>query len=220
MRMIFVIGTLILLFFVMPNIIAKYSLQHKFISGEDVDCIQCHPTEYSELTSSDAQASHMQHVFFRDPYPPIDYSRPCKACHIPFYGSITFQDPTSPYYKTSYYNPYGGGTASYHAAALVECTFCHERCSACHRSPPKANVTAEFENSTIEAHRPLYFRAKNASGLDTNDILAGANEACIACHTHAVNVTIVQPTKYLNVAAYYSGTGPYSGWLINFSSNS
>ncbi len=200
----FIVGILALIFLVMPDVIAKFTLQHKFITGSGVDCRTCHLNEHAELSSADNQA-HTTHGF-------ANY--PCRGCHIPAYadGDIGGLPTTSPYY-----NPYGGGTGKFHAAALVECTFCHfnnPECTTCHT---KANVTAEFENSNIEAHRPLYFRAKNASGLDTTDFLAGANEACIACHTYAANVTVTHPTKYLNVSAYYTGTGPYSGWIINFS---
>ncbi len=199
------LGILSLVFLVMPNAIAKFANQHVFINGSNVDCTKCHSNEHSELTSSNNQA-HTTHGFS---------SYPCRGCHIPSYadGDVGGLPSTSPYY-----NPYGGGTGKFHAAALVECTFCHfnnPECTSCHT---KANVSAEFENSNIEAHRPLYFRARNASGLDTSDLLAGANEACIACHTHAANVTVTT-SKYLNISAYYTGTGPYSGWIINFSVN-
>lgn len=203
-KVVFAMGILALVFMVMPNVISKFTSQHVFISGADVDCTRCHPTENTEIHEGN-----------------VHLNVSCIDCHIP--NNSTTSKPL--------YNPYGGGTASYHAAALVECLYCHGSqhysrsggldCYLCHEpgTLKAVNVTAEFENSNIEAHRPLYFRAKNASGLDTSDLLVGANEACIACHTHAANVTVAHPTKYLNVTAYYTGTGPYSGWLINFSSN-
>jgi hypothetical protein len=104
----------------------------------------------------------------------------------------------------------------------VECTFCHfnnPECTSCHT---KANITAEFESSNVEAHRPLYYRAKNASGVDTNNMLMGANEACIACHTQATNVTLIEPTRYLKITANYSECVQgepdcYGGWNLSLS---
>ncbi len=199
------IGLLALVMLVMPSATAKFSLQHRFVNGSGVDCTTCHPSVHSEITSNNV---HTTHGFA---------TNPCKGCHIPSYadGDVGGLPSTSPYY-----NPYQGDTGRFHAAALVECTFCHfnnPECSTCHT---KANVTAEFENSLVEAHRPLYWRTKNASGVDTSDQLRSTNEACIACHTQAANVTIIQPVQYLNITANFSdcneGTDPncYSGWNL------
>ncbi|NOZ59323.1 MAG: hypothetical protein GXO66_07105 [Euryarchaeota archaeon] len=199
------VGLMALILLVMPSATAKFSLQHRFVNGSGVDCTKCHPSIHSEITSNNV---HTTHGF---------KNNPCRGCHIPSYadGDVGGLPASSPYY-----NPYQGGTGKFHAAALVECTFCHfnnPECTSCHT---KANVTAEFENSQVEAHRPLYWRAKNASGVDTGDLLRSSNEACIACHTKAANVTIIQPTQYLNITANFSdcrdGVDPncYSGWNL------
>ncbi len=202
MRGLVLIGLIVLIFMVMPNAIAKFSLQHKFVNKTEVDCAKCHPAEVSEFTS--------------DPSMPHAGTLDCKDCHL---GPNWESGET--WYEASqieqvFYNS-NQETLVLHGAALVECLWCHGDMQ--YTFWGGANITAEFENSTIEAHRPLYFRAKNASGLDTNDILAGANEACIACHTHATNVTVAHAEKYLNVTAYYTGTGAYDGWNISFSVN-
>ncbi len=204
--MLLAFGLLALVILIMPSATAKFTLQHRFVNGSGVDCMKCHTNIHSEITSGGA---HTTHGF-------ANY--PCRGCHIPDYGDGDREGLPS---SSPYYNPYGGGTGKFHAAALVECTFCHfnnPQCTSCHT---KANVTAEFENSNIEAHRPLYYRARNASGADKADMLSGVNEACISCHTNAANVTIIEPTRYLNITANYSecteGTDPncYKGWVIS-----
>ena len=187
-------GLLAVVLLVMPNAVAKFTGQHNFIAGANVSCGTCHKTEQSELQSGTAHENMT-----------------CQECHIPNLGNLQ--------------NPYGSGTASYHAAALVECLLCHGQYNGSTTREgttiPSANVTYEFENSKIEAHKPFYMKAKNDSESDNQ--LMGANEACVACHTHAANVTVSHPTQYLNITAYYTGcTGGancYSGWTINFSIN-
>ncbi len=188
------IGIIALMALVMPQVAARFTGQHQFINGTSVKCQTCHPTIYSEILASNV---HRTHGFGK---------YPCRGCHIPSYADDGNFSPSSPYY-----NPYDGGTGKYHAAALVECTFCHfnnPTCTICHN---QANVTQEFEDSKTEAHRALYYRAENASGKDKTDFLKGTNEACIACHTHGANVTVIEPTQYLNITA--NADTNCTGWL-------
>ncbi len=193
------IGLIALVLLVMPNAIAKFSGQHEFINGSNVDCGKCHATEHTALSSkSDAH---------------INMS--CMDCHIPNNSSAA----------DKYYNPYQSSgttaTASYHAAALVECLYCHGdlagNTTRFGRVIPAANVTEELLSDTA-AHKP-FFLAANAS-----DLLAGANEACIACHTPAAtNTTVtISATKLLNITANYTacttGTNCYNGWEISIGS--
>ena len=194
-RFLLVLGLVAVVFLVMPTAMAKFSGQHQFINGSNVQCTKCHTKVANELHSGQA------HNWTQGTTPGLDTSE-CRICHIP--------NPNNDA-NARYYNPYQtGATGSYHAAAMVECTYCHgeyngstlyDTPTSTFRAVPKANITHEFENSTIEAHRPLYWRAKNASGKDTVDYLKGANEACIACHTYGANVTIIEPTQYLNITA-------------------
>lgn len=202
-----VFGLLALVIFIMPNATAKFALQHRFVNGSDVNCMNCHTSIHSEITSGGV---HTAHGF-------TNY--PCRSCYITEYAEADTGVPST----SSYYNSYGGDTDKFHAAALVECTICHfnnPECTTCHI---KANVTAEFENANIEAHHSLYYMARNASGVDKTDMLAGVNEACILCHTNSANVTIIEPTQHLNITANYSectegvDSNCYMGWDISFS---
>ncbi len=202
MRMaILTLGLLAVVSLAMPRAVAKFTGQHTFINGSAVNCEQCHPDIGAELRLGEVHN-----------WSSVSGSS-CRVCHI---IRISGSD---------LYNAYGGNTSGYHAAALVECTYCHGNYNGSatgYSTPPvpAANVTAEFENASIEAHRPLYYRARNASGVDTTNYLLGANEACIACHTHAANVS-VDVRSFVGVVANFSdcpeGTpGCYAGWNISF----
>ncbi len=196
MRGIILIGLIALMVMVMPNAIAKFSGQHEFINGSNVDCVKCHQKEYNEFTSN----PDMPHAGTLD----------CKDCHIGPNYEIGESWYEASGFEQIFYNP-SQERIVLHAAALVECLWCHGDMQ--YTFWGGANVTAEFENNTIEAHRPLYFVSNSSS------MLAGVNEACIACHTHAANVTIANAEKFLNVTALYTGIGTYDGWNISFSTN-
>ena len=92
----------------------------------------------------------------------------CKDCHI-----------TAPKNKGK----------QFHAAALIECLICHsDPTGTGYTNAPK--VTASDIFGADEAHKPLFEKANNTWG-----VLKGANEACIACHTHAGKVVV---TEYSN----------------------
>ena len=194
-KLLLVLGLVAVIFLVMPSAMAKFTGQHQFINGSSVDCERCHTTISNELHAGNAHNWSKTTIG----------TSPCRVCHIPNNQRST----------EAYYNPYGGATASYHAAAMVECLYCHGVRNGTTtdnggRLIPAANVTAEFEGGNVEAHKPLYYRAKNASGVDTTDMLQGANEACISCHTYGANVTIIEPVQYLNVTANATNC---IGWL-------
>ncbi|WP_456475382.1 hypothetical protein [Candidatus Pyrohabitans sp.] len=183
-KILLVLGLLAVVILVMPNAMAKFTGQHKFINGSSVQCTTCHGSINTELHSGNAHNWNISD--------PADGQ--CRVCHIIKISGSSLE------------NTYPGTTASYHAAALVECTYCHgqENGSATGYGTsniPGANITSEFEDSTIEAHIPLYKRAKNASGKDTTDFLMGANEACIACHTYGAEVTVYEPAVALKINA-------------------
>ncbi len=207
-KVLLVLGVLVLIITVMPSASAKFTGQHTFISAEQVDCAKCHPRVAQELSSSDA------HNFTVSGYA----SGACRVCHIVRLGGRL--------------NNSIGSTSAYHAAALLECTYCHgehagEPTGYGTANIPAANITAEFENSSLEAHIPLYQRARNGSP----DFLMGANEACIACHTHAANVTVIDNatliikaklsncTPWVDPNCYPAeGSGNFA-WEINMTAN-
>ncbi len=180
-RLLLVLGLLSLVLLVMPSASAKFTGQHAFIGAQEVQCTKCHPSVGQELQS------HKTHNFTVTGIT----DGACRVCHVIRAGG-------------SLNNSYPGGTSPYHAAALIECTYCHGELAGqptgYGTNPiPGANVTAEFENGAdIEAHFPLYNRSKLGG---TTDFLKGANEACIACHTEAANVTVYEPSLALKINA-------------------
>ena len=208
-----VLGLLALVFLVMPTAMAKFTGQHRFINGSNVDCTRCHQDVADEFSGS-----------------PVHYGTVgCKECHIGLIRSgnrIKWSDAYNYVWINSFFTetePLYANIGPFHGAALVECLWCHVNNTL--TGSNKVNVLMEFNNSDTEAHRPLFWRAMNASGADTADFLRGANEACVACHTHAANVTIIEPTQYLNITANFTecaaGTPDcYDGWDITFGINS
>ena len=85
----------------------------------------------------------------------------------------------------------------FHAAALVECLACHDGTQG-----PDVLHGRYPVNGTDSAHWPFVKGANETLGL-----LAGANEACIACHTHGGYATLTELTNY-SVTATYSCTNP------------
>jgi hypothetical protein len=181
-RLILVLGLLSLVLLVMPSASAKFTGQHEFLAGSEVQCTKCHPSVGTELQS------HTTHNFSVSGYT----DGACRVCHIIRISGSSLENL---YQQNS--------TEEYHAAALIECTYCHGDnaggSTGYGTSPiPGANVTQEFENSNIEAHIPLYNRAKQGG---STDFLRGANEACIACHTAAAEVNVIEPAVALQVNA-------------------
>jgi len=209
-KVLLVIGLLVLVLTVMPHASAKFTGQHSFIDASNVDCTKCHSREYQELRSGDAHNFTVSAGV---------KAGECRVCHIIRAGGRL--------------NNSRGTTSSYHAAALIECTYCHGELngsSTGYGTPaiPPVNVTAEFENSNLEAHLPLYMRAKNGS----TDFLRGSNEACVACHTHAANVTIIDNatlfikaelsstcTPGVDPNCYKAEGSTVDAWIINLSTN-
>lgn len=98
-----------------------------------------------------------------------------------------------------------GGSGQIHAATAPACMDCHDGTWA--GAPPANSII----NGSLEAHRDFI----NSSVADT--LMTGANEACIACHTHvAVNIVWNKPTN-LSFQANSSNVGV---WIVsNFASS-
>lgn len=92
----------------------------------------------------------------------------CDACHI----------TTAPAKEGLIQGPGG----QFHAAAAPACLDCHSG-----SGPGKSAI--EIANGTEEVHKAFYNESLNSK------FLKGANEACIACHTHInVNITWTRAT--------------------------
>lgn len=203
------IGLLAVMVLVMPQAMARFSGQHTFINGSNVDCTKCHPDVESELSGNRPHVGTVS----------------CRDCHI---GRMVAGN-RKPWDEAYNYVFLSDGSdaakiyeniSKFHGAALVECVWCHVNNSL---NGNVVNVLDEFNQSDTEAHRPLYFRAMNNTGVDTSDLLQGSNEACIACHTHAANVNVVGEYSNLSIVSNYtdcgSGANCYNGWNISMSVN-
>jgi len=191
-RYLLAFGLLAIVFLVMPTAMARFSGQHTFVNGSGVDCTKCHPDIGSEIGNS-----HAHNWTSADNAVDSD-SEGCKACHIPKQGNTNMTGE-------SYLNKYGTGqTSTYHAAALIECTFCHGQNNASNTTLgdniPGANVSAEF--TSTEAHLPLFNRSTPRSS--ETDWLKSSNEACVACHTATANVTVTGEYSNLSITANMS----------------
>ncbi len=193
------LGLAVVIVMIMPQAVAKFTGQHQFVNGSSVNCGKCHPDIVSEYNSD-----------INQPHRSINLA--CIDCHIgttdPFLGRVKWSEV----YTLTGEEYYKG--IQFHGAALVECLWCHTNNT---YITAGADINAEFNSSKIEAHRPLYYRTKNASGVDTSDLLQGANEACVSCHTHAANVTIIEPSQHLNITASSTNC---TGWYPGFTGNS
>jgi len=118
----------------------------------------------------------------------------CEECHI-----VSVLDTTG--------NVGGGDVAgaNIHAATAPECMDCHD---GSFTGAPRAYT---IKNGTQEAHKDFIASA------ELNDLMEGANEACVACHTHvAVTITWDKPTD-LSFNANSSNIGVWT--VSNFQSS-
>ncbi|MCW7076928.1 MAG: hypothetical protein OCU18_06540 [Candidatus Syntrophoarchaeum sp.] len=190
--------------FALPQSVALFSGQHSWYNltpqGNDVPCEKCHGDIASEIASSGAHKN-------------IE----CGGCHradarVGYAGD--WEGDVDP----------GQGA---HAASTIECMICHDRgtnfthhnigsdeCSDCHTSPFVAPGAGGFnltdpsvlpsDTGTKAAHMQFVHDAINET------LMEGANEACIACHTHVgVNITWTK-NVVLNFEASENETGSWS----------
>jgi len=164
--------------FALPSTVAMFGGQHNWYNlepdGNDVPCEKCHADVYDELYNSVGPHDEME----------------CWYCHR-----------TSSLLGYTYAS--GDGTGSVpgeeaHAASTVECMACHggqfisghpaewgnETCANCHVAISDLNAGG-FGLTPVAADT-----GANAAHMDfvngsiDDDLMEGANEACITCHTH------------------------------------
>lgn len=152
---------------VLPQTIALFSGQHDwydtFGGSEVLPCIKCHADTYQEISQGGAGTTNDAHRTLG-----AVGSSGCEECHatavIQGEGAVRF----------------AGG--QFHAAAAPLCVDCHNS-----SGDPTGNGAlgaTEVISGSLEVHKPFV----NAS--DQKNFLRGANEACVACHTHiGVNIT-------------------------------
>ncbi len=96
-RILLVIGIAILLLFTNYQIITKFSLQHTFIPGQNVDCSKCHPEEAGNLSisvyhSSLACTTCHNTTFYPNTPTHAATTVNCTDCHTWVKNEITHED--------------------------------------------------------------------------------------------------------------------------------
>jgi len=186
--------------FALPGTISLFSGQHTWYdlsaSGNDVPCEKCHADIGEEMVSTGA------HLNVK-----------CEGCHR--------TDARVGYAVDGYGDVEPGQGA--HAASTQECMVCHgggnfthyyikDTCGDCHGTPwiaPAAggfNLTGDSEDTGEKAAHLQFVH----DSMD-EPLMEGANEACIACHTHVgVNITWTKRV-YMEFNAIEDGAG---NWTI------
>ena len=120
----------------------------------------------------------------------LDPSSGCDSCHA---TALSAENATQ------------GPGGQFHAAAAPLCLDCHNT------SAPLMSAlgASEIVTGSLEVHKPFI----NAS--EQKSFLRGANEACVACHTHiGVNITWSRATTLvLNATESIDGAGNHT-WAV------
>jgi hypothetical protein len=177
-------------FLVMPSTVSMFTGQHQWQDKWSIQCTRCHADIQTELES----ASNNHHK--AADLGVADTDAACRYCHQTEFGSPGAWDDVN------------GTPGTAHAAINVECLDCHGSTDQDTNIPSADEVDTEF--GATEAHQELYDNATASS------FMAGANEACVACHTL---VTIQDGgyfifNKQMNITAdetVWSG-----GWVVTF----
>lgn len=178
--------------FAMPSTLSLFAGQHTFDAPAYVNCNKCHQDIYDEMTNAGKYGLSTAHQSTAD-------IKACKGCHrTGTIGSI-------PLNKTNYSGSYSQNVsiAGAHAAVTMECAGCH------------SGVPAELMNAS-EGHGPYYNASRAESSINGTNMLTGANEACVGCHTHInINITWRRSVGY-NMIVNETTAGTYN---ISFTAN-
>ncbi len=166
--------------FALPQTMALFAGQHNFYdtitsgsSGNAIPCEKCHADIAEELSQPGAvNSAHL--------------GQDCFGCHMstaPTNEGLTWT-------KNAGTNP-ERAAADFHAAALVACLDCHGAAG-------PGNDARSIFNGSAEAHKPFVNSASADDPANKTNLLKGANEACIGCHTH-VAVDINWQHRYMLV---------------------
>ncbi len=184
----------------LPQTFALFAGQHNwyYLTGTPDDnygipCQKCHADVYSELALSQAQGGGAG----------VHNSQTCSTCHITALvdteGGSVGGDPT---------------TNNIHAAGLPYCLDCHSANASNTNNGPDAR---SILTGDLEAHKPFANQAALDNQSDGTALLKGANEACIACHTHvAVDINWQKAYKLGFNATEKADTGIHSWSVGNF----
>jgi hypothetical protein len=187
------VAVLVIGLIIMPNTISMFKNQHTWQQTSQIVCTSCHADIKAELESS----SNYHHNATLLGVATTEDA--CKYCHQTEFGNDTGSHGNWSWESSQ---------SAVHAAFSVECLDCHGG-SAVNDDPAAVDIADEFNATSIEAHKPLY---DNASA---SNILEGANEACIACHT-GINI---QDGGYFiyNYGLNITANETSGSWIVTFS---
>ncbi|MCL7475771.1 MAG: hypothetical protein M8352_06985 [ANME-2 cluster archaeon] len=165
--------------FALPATLAYFDGQHVFVPGSQVDCGKCHAAIADEFNVVNEQLSgaHSSNMV-------------CTDCHV----TVQMNGAGS---STIYQNP---AAKAGHASTAVECMDCHDSNQI--SAAPQAGQYGNHDITNVTAAHYDFYAAALANADTT--LRNGANEACVACHTHTA-VTIVWVSSAPNMT-YDQGT--------------
>lgn len=186
------IGILAVGLLALPQTLALFIGQHNWYdtttTENGIPCAKCHADVVQEIFSTEGLAGDGVNSLHRGQ----TSDGGCQACHMttgPNEGGIDQANS----------NDLGTGD-SFHAAAAPACIDCHDT------DGPGNNALIGLTGAD-EVHKPFVEQA-NTTGVA---FLKGANEACIACHTHvAVDITWTKRTGMSLTAVETQPGGPGS----------
>ncbi|NJD76635.1 MAG: hypothetical protein FIB08_05990 [Candidatus Methanoperedens sp.] len=192
------IGILAVGLLALPQTLALFVGQHNWYDTTTVDngvpCAKCHADVVQEIYSTEGLAGDGTNGFHRAQ----STDGGCQACHMttgPNEGGIDQANAND-----------AGTVDSFHAAAAPACIDCHDG------NGGGGNNALIGLTGADEVHKPFVEQA------NTTDVafLKGANEACIACHTHvAVDITWTKRTGMSLTAEETQPGGPGSAHSWN-----
>lgn len=184
----------------LPQTMALFAGQHNWytLTGNSSDnygipCQKCHADVYAELKLSQ-----------KDDNTGVHNSQTCSTCHMTALENM--EDGVV-----------SGGDlpgANIHAAGLPYCLDCHSRNISNINNGPDARTIL---TGSLEAHIPFATQAALDNQTDGTALLKGANEACVACHTHvAVDINWQKAYKIGFSAIETADTGIHQWSVGNF----
>jgi hypothetical protein len=185
----------------LPQTFALFAGQHDWynertndVAGiKGIPCMKCHADVRAQMDNMPRNAPHTTGTF--------DGSDGCIGCHV---EAEMNKNPTT---------EIGGLPGQLHAAAAPECLDCHGDNAGMgytyYGAPVGVSIfgtTYAANGASAEVHGEFVMNAS----VTTEELLKGANEACVGCHTHVgVNATWVKPTM-LSFKAGVSTTGTWT----------
>ena len=179
--------------FVLPSTLSMFAGQHSWYNPdpdiEGIPCEKCHTLEAAELGSGPHSTGYDNVLNDSANYSGTgsgpgnatfwgvdNTDHRCLGCHQ--VGANFTEDSEWYDYNTNWTTRRN----QTHAAVVIQCIDCH----------PWVPHELTYEDSSISAaHKPFYVSLNETTTVTNGTaLLKGANEACLACHTHVgVNIT-------------------------------